>query len=415
MLRPLLGCFALAWLSACSTSGSEPEVVTFYEHVAPLAAEHCVGCHQPGEIAPFSLTDYASAAPHAAAIAAATGARAMPPMPVDNSGQCNTYANARWLSDEEIETFQAWAAQGALEGDPALAGPMPPPPAALADADAEVAMVSEYSPNHDDPTHHDDYRCFVLPAPSTSAAFVTAYEVIPGDRRVVHHVIAFQPSSDAAAARARELDQAEAGEGYTCFGGPGVPADLFAGWAPGAGPTYLPEGTGVALAGGRDVVLQVHYNLAQGVFPDRTRVRLRLADGVAQTGLFAAMADQELVLQPGQSNAVTSRRQALTVPAPVQIYGALPHMHELGRTLRLELESGGDSTCLVDVDRWSFHWQNTWWYEAPLTFPSVQALSITCGYDTSSRSDVVTWGEGTADEMCLSYVFVTSPALALIR
>ena len=51
------------------------------------------------------------------------------------------------------------------------------------------------------------------------------------------------------------------------------PPKLPTGWAPGAGATYLPPGTGVALAGGRNVILQVHYNLAQGVFPDRTRVR----------------------------------------------------------------------------------------------------------------------------------------------
>jgi hypothetical protein len=401
-------------LGACSTSEQPDSApVTFYEHVAPLVAEHCVGCHQPGSIAPFSLTDYASAAPHAAAIAAATAEREMPPMPVDNSGQCNTYANARWLSDAEIGTLQAWSEQGALEGDVGLRGPVPPPPAALDEVDAEVEMSAEYSPNHEDPTRHDDYRCFMLPAPSASAAYVTAYEIVPGDARVVHHVIAYQPSSDAAVVRARALDDAEAGQGYTCFGGPGVPADLFAAWAPGGGPTYMPEGTGVALAGGRDVILQVHYNLAQGVFPDRTRVRLSLADSVPQPGVYAAMLDQGLVLPPGQAKVETSARQALAVPVPVKIHGVLPHMHELGRNLRLELESGGESTCLVDVDRWNFHWQNTWWYATPLAFNGIDALSIRCGYDTRSRSDVVTWGEGTADEMCISYFFATSPALPL--
>ena len=72
------------------------DAVTFYGDVAPIAARHCTGCHQPGSIAPFSLVDHASAAPHARSIAAATAARQMPPMPVDNGGACNTYANARW-------------------------------------------------------------------------------------------------------------------------------------------------------------------------------------------------------------------------------------------------------------------------------------------------------------------------------
>jgi hypothetical protein len=407
--------------SVPSRSGAVPVqtapsgVVTFYENVAPIAARHCTGCHQPGSIAPFSLVDYASAAPHAASIAAATVARQMPPMPVDNGGQCNTYANARWLDDGEIATFQAWFAQGAPEGDPALAGPAPAPPSGLDRVDAELSMPSEYSSRHDDPAHHDDYHCFVLPAASANDAFVTGFEVIPGEARVVHHVIAFQPRNDAAAAQASALDAAEPGEGYTCFGGPGVDADLFAGWAPGAGPTYLPEGTGVALAGGRDVILQVHYNLAQGVFPDRTRVRLRLSESVERPGYYAPMADLDLVLPPGQADAQATRRAVFNLPAPLTIHGVLPHMHGLGRTLHMELESAGASTCLVDVDRWDFHWQNTWWYDTPLAFPGVDALSIQCGYDTRSRTDVVTWGEGTADEMCLAYLYVTSPALALLR
>jgi hypothetical protein len=413
-LSSLCAIVASACLSGSPGDGDDG-VVTFHEDVAPITERHCNGCHQPGSIAPFSLVDYPAAKRYASAIAAATAAREMPPMPVDNSGQCNTYANARWLDDAELATLQAWAEQGALEGDPARARPAPAPPGGLDRVDAELELAAEYSPNHEDPTQHDDYRCFVLPAPRASDTFVTGYEVIPGDPRVVHHVIAFQPSNADAAAQARALDEAEAGEGYTCFGGAGVQAELFAGWAPGSGPVYLPEGTGVELAGGRDVILQVHYNLAQGVFPDRTRVRLALTDTVQRPGVFAAMADQDMSLPPGQPEVIASQRVAFNLPAAITVHGVLPHMHELGRTLRLELESSGDSTCLVDVDRWNFHWQNTWWYEEPLAFGGVQGLSIRCGYDTRSRSEVVTWGEGTKDEMCLTYMFVTSPALSLIR
>ena len=389
--------------------------VTFYGDVAPIAARHCTGCHQPDSIAPFSLVDYESAAPHAASMAAATAAREMPPMPVDNAGACNTYSNARWLDDSEIATFQAWFEQGAREGDRALATPAPLAPSGLDRVDVELGMASQYSPQHDDPSHHDDYHCFVLPAASASDEFVTGFEVIPGDARMVHHVIAFQPKDDAEAERAQALDAAQDGDGYTCFGGPGVDADLFAGWAPGAGPTYLPEGTGVAIAGGRPVILQVHYNLAQGVHPDQTRVRLRLSDSVERPGYYAPMANSNLVLPPGEADAEASRRVTLEVPAPLTIYGVLPHMHELGRTMHMELESGGSSTCLVDVDRWNFHWQNSWWYDTPLSFPGVDALSLSCGYDTRSRTETVTYGEGTSDEMCLAYLYVTSPTLSLLR
>src|SRR5690349_402453 len=81
--------------SGAATESAPASAVTFYGDIAPITARHCTGCHQPDSIAPFSLVDYDSAAPHARSIAAATAAREMPPMPVDNGGTCNTYANAR--------------------------------------------------------------------------------------------------------------------------------------------------------------------------------------------------------------------------------------------------------------------------------------------------------------------------------
>jgi len=34
---------------------------TWYQDVGPILSEHCMSCHQPGGIAPFSLTEYQDA------------------------------------------------------------------------------------------------------------------------------------------------------------------------------------------------------------------------------------------------------------------------------------------------------------------------------------------------------------------
>jgi len=36
-------------------------------------------------------------------------------------------------------------------------------------------------------------------------------------------------------------------------------------------------------------------------------------------------------------------------------------------------------------------------------------VTITCGYDTTTRQTTVTWGEGTDDEMCLVGFYLTMP------
>src|SRR5512138_1758061 len=109
-------CAVLALLTFSCGDTDPPEGATYSEDVAPILRENCATCHQRGGIAPFVLTDYASARAHASEIATETRARAMPPMPVNNDGSCNTYSNARWLTSEEIATLGAWAQAGAPEG-----------------------------------------------------------------------------------------------------------------------------------------------------------------------------------------------------------------------------------------------------------------------------------------------------------
>jgi hypothetical protein len=396
---------AAALVFGCS---AEDETPTYYEDVAPLLSENCVGCHRAGGIAPFVLTDYESVRNRAASIADATASRTMPPMPVNNDGDCNKYSNARWLSNREIELLERWADAGAPEGDADAPRKEPHLEPELEAPDAVISMAAEYTPAGTGAAHHDDYRCFVLPAPVSEEQFLTAFQVYPGDARVVHHVIVYQPSSDEQVEAAHLLDAAEEGDGYTCFGSSLVDASPFALWAPGVGRMDMPAGTGVPLAANRALVMQVHYNLENGAFPDRTSVGLKFAAEPVIPGQYWSVADTEMMLPPGRELVESSHTDDWGEPIDFKVHGALPHMHTLGRTLRVDAQANGEETCLVDVDRWDFHWQNAWWYQRPLDLKDVNALSISCGFDTRSRSETVTWGDSTSDEMCISYFYVTT-------
>jgi hypothetical protein len=391
--------------SGGASGSGNVEAVTWAEDIAPLVFRECTGCHRDGGIGPFALTSYAAARPFAHAAALAVADRYMPPMPVDNSGECNTYSNARWLSDDEIRLFQRWWDQGAPEGDPARTPAPPTLAAGLERTDATVALAAEYTPNG---AVSDDYRCFVVDPGMAEDRYLVAYEVVPGDARVVHHAILFQPQKDSDAADAQALDAAEEGQGYTCFGASRIEADPIALWAPGGGPIRFPAGTGVFVAGGRKLVLQVHYNTNLGVFPDRTSVRLQLETRVDKTAFFQPIADQALNVAPGQELGMSFFTRELSPPTPSTVYGVLPHMHTLGRTLRFDIGFEEGSRCGASVDNWNFHWQNAWWYTTPLK-GTVASVTLSCGFDTRTRTTPIMWGEGTLDEMCLVYAYVTVP------
>jgi hypothetical protein len=381
---------------------------TWNEQVAPIVFNKCVSCHRAGGIGPFSLETYATAQPFAGAMRTETSARTMPPTVINASGACNSFrGDVAWLTDAEIATIARWAEAGAPEGDPSRRPQPPTVTTGLEGADVRFDIGTSYTPPMD---RVDQYRCFLADPGVAQDRFITGFEVVPGDTRVVHHVIVYALPTAEAEAEATRLDAADPMPGYTCFGGPGVTntAPLVL-WAPGGEATRFPEGTGLRLTGGRKVAIQVHYNLLNGSRADRTAVRLRTAPSVSAEARLIPVGATDINIPPRVPMTLVNGERTVTAglaPRGVRVYGVAPHMHELGRTLRVEAR-GARATCLSDVTQWNFHWQRLFFYAAPVDVNPGDTLAITCGYDSTSRTVATRRGEGTQDEMCLNYLYLT--------
>src|SRR5512146_3268637 len=88
----ILSLAPIAWTGACSSSddngldgdavgegGISPKRLTYWQDIVPIVEQKCMGCHQPGGIAPLSMGSYAEMKPWAPAIAAAVSGGIMPP------------------------------------------------------------------------------------------------------------------------------------------------------------------------------------------------------------------------------------------------------------------------------------------------------------------------------------------------
>ena len=69
---------ALTTLLAPTAASAQAET-THAEHVAPILNTHCVVCHRPGAIGPFSLATFADAQARADRIAEVVADLTMPP------------------------------------------------------------------------------------------------------------------------------------------------------------------------------------------------------------------------------------------------------------------------------------------------------------------------------------------------
>jgi hypothetical protein len=351
-----------------------------------------------GGIGPFALQTYAQAQPMAASMKAAVVARRMPPWMPDNS--CGgPFVNDRTLTQNQIDTIARWADTGATEGNPADA---PAPPGAIGElprVDATLAMTEPYTPSA---TNQDDYRCFFIDPALASSRFVTGYDILPGVTAEVHHVIIYVV--DKAAARTRDMN--DSGPGWTCFGDSGLQSTGPIGaWAPGTGSVVYPAGTGIELQPNQALAMQIHYNTATVRVPDTSSVKLMYAAPGASTtrAYLLPLVANGFTIPPN----ATAYRYSETFPnptrvLPIKVYGLLPHMHTLGS--RITMRAG--NTCLVDIPRWDFHWQQQYFRPQPFSLPGNGTITMECTWDNPTTR-TIRWGEGTNDEMCFAYIYAT--------
>lgn len=403
-LRPDSGMMSLP------DSGGDVSETTYHGDLRPILAANCMTCHEEGGVAPFALETYEQAVEVAERMEEVTRDRIMPPFLADNSGECNTWSNHRGLTDDEIAVFEQWVLDGKLEGDPTT----PDPERAVLPELPSVDLTLEMPTYAIDASEDDDYRCFVVETGLTEDQYVTGYDVHPGNVQRVHHVIVYNPTGADAMRAAEELDARDGvvGDGYPCFGGPRVEAPPMVLWAPGAGATAYPRGTGVLVEAGIKQIIQVHYNnlVEEAPTEDRTTIDLTLRAS-ANRAYIAPLFDFDLNLPPRMEEVVESNTinfSSIGLPVNVRVWGAFPHMHTLGRSLSVQIHRGdGADQCLIEVPRWDFNWQLAYWLDEPIEVSPSDSATITCTYNTMERDEMVNWGDGTQDEMCLNFVYVT--------
>ena len=139
------------------------------------------------DIAPFSVLTYQDVQPWTDSIRAKVSAKEMPPWHADP--RYGDFSNDMRLSRQEIETIEGWVAQGAKEGDPKDLPSLPKYVEGwkIGKPDIVLAMSEEYTIEAHAP---DSYVYVTFPMKFKEDKWVQAAEIRPGNKSIVHHVIA---------------------------------------------------------------------------------------------------------------------------------------------------------------------------------------------------------------------------------
>ena len=387
--------------ATATDGGTVPEHPTFTRDVLPILQRSCQVCHRPDMFTPMSLLTYEEVRPWARSIKQRVEARVMPPWFADRT--VGRYRDDPSLSDIEIATVARWVDRGAPRGNPADA----PPPVEWPAVDTwyrgeEPDLVVTSPPVVVPPNSIETYPEPEMETGLTEDRYIKWIQVMPGESRVVHHVLVYA---------VRDEEDAAAG------GGPRGVRELLANRARGdfVG-DWFEDGYARLLRKEDRIRLQLHYLPDdERSFTDRTSVGIKFyppgyePDYVVTTRAVSNRDD--LIIPPGEANARSDAY--FTLPEPTRIISFQPHMHYRGKAMTLEAirPDAGRPELLTDVDRFAWDWQPTYVYETPLTLPAGTVMHVTAYHDNSAANRVnpdptaaVGWGQRTIDEMNIGWL-----------
>jgi hypothetical protein len=370
----------------------------------------------------MSLLTYEDARPWAKSIRDEVSAGHMPPWHA--AAPHGTFTNERRLTDDEKATLLKWAVNGAPKGDPKElpAAPRYPDGWMIGKPDVVLEMQEDYNVPADGVVQ---YEYFYIPTNFTEAKWVQAIEVRPGNRGVVHHVLAYYraapdmtrtPVLQPNVSKSRITDSPVRGRRPAKAGLP--PRRLLGTYAPGTNPQVMPPGTALRLEPGGIIELQMHYATNGTPAADRTKIGLVFATSENPREVRVSQFLNGVFTLPAGASDVSVDAD-VSFLQDTTVWGIFPHTHLRGKKWRYVLElPDGTTKTILDVPRYDFNWQTYYMFTEPLQVPRGSKIVSTAWYDNSAanksnpdpRADV-TWGDQTWEEMQYTGILF-SPAVA---
>jgi hypothetical protein len=342
------------------------------------------------------------------------------------------FLNERRLTDPEIRTLVSWVDAGAPKGD--AGGSKPARVKWTTGWNIQPDVVFTTPRPYVVPAQGAlDYVYIVIPTNFEHNTWITAGEIRPSDRSVVHHVSAFwRPAGSAWLKDAKpgvpyvipkaQLDSADFKRTLNRGAGGSQPlqlesgAEFLIGYSPGMPVQDFSIGHAAKLIPAEaDLVLELHFT-PNGKTPVEERI---------ETGFVLAKTDPvrrfltisnwswNISIPPGDAN--HEGHASMRFNEAVDLVFMQPHMHLRGKDMSVRLVyPDGKSEIVLDVPHYDFNWQLIYYEARPLHLPRGTLMEITAHWDNSANNPAnpdpgaeVRLGEQNTDEMLVCQTGIT--------
>lgn len=252
-----------------------------------------------------------------------------------------------------------------------------------------------------------DYINTNIDLPFEESKWVKSVQFIPGDKRVLHHLLSYVVASD----NTEEFDEADNNDR----------SEFLEGFAPGKeDPTTFPVGTGVEIPQGSAIRMSIHYTAMGQETVDATKVGLWFHEDAEDLKQFSTYS----------VSARGGRQSAIQIPAgdmnyematnhlfeeDITLYSFRAHMHYRGKSMRASVIYPDQTREeIINVANYNFAWQPTYRLTEPMNLPAGSRVVVEGAFDNSQYnpgnpdpSVAALGGLQSWDEMFIGYFSYT--------
>ena len=392
---------------SCNTSVVEKkDALTFSDDIAPIIFKNCTSCHRPGEAGPFPLLTYNDVASRGKLIKFVTQSRFMPPWPADAS--YTHFIKENVLSTEEIKRIAVWVDQGCVQGDSTHMPPQPffPLGSQLGKPDLIVKLRDVYTIKGDG---KDMFLLMRVPFEIPKDTFVRTIEIIPDNRKLVHHVNAqllsydFNKKKDVFKGNT-VVDLEEFPDKLMAYKALGLANDdgitfpmltqSVANYLPGVVPPIYPDGIGGFRLTRKGALFfkDIHYGPSRVDTADQTTFNFFYAPAKPkrpvqefQMGTYGVSPTVPALVIPADS--VKAFHSDYTLPFDISVLTINPHMHLLGKSfLAYAITLQNDTIPLIRINKWDFRWQYFYTFKTMQKIPRGATIHVEGVFDNTRKN-----------------------------
>lgn len=374
--------------------------VTYCKQISRIIQQHCLDCHRPGQLGPFSMMEYEKVKAWADTMRETIVDRRMPPWHADP--RYGKFSNDRSLPEKDKELFLAWIDAGCPKGDekdlPAAKHYPDDEGWSMGKPDVVLKMPEPLRIPALAPKGGYPYQYVMVPTNFKEDVWVQAVEARPGNKAVTHHILAFiQRPGQRIGGLARGQDS--------------IGASLLVGTAPGDSPAIYPDGVGKKIPKGSYILMQMHYTPIGSEQWDQSQIGLKLCKSPPRfEGHTRAIMKRRFAIPPGEDNYRVAASSVFKDGA--EILAILPHMHVRGKDFQTKLRyPDGREEIILNVPKYDFGWQTFFRYKDHIRVPPGTRMDVIAHFDNSQdnpnnpdHTKTVYWGDMTWEEMMIGWV-----------